>query len=66
MQEAAESGAALNFLDWAQEGVDGLEQIKYHIVSAWRIFFGQFGSLVPRLVGSILLGDRRGSCLLKM
>ena len=56
MPEATESGATLNFLDWAQEGVDGLERIKYHIVSAWRVFFGQFGSLVPRLVGSILLG----------
>ena len=33
MPEAAEGGAALNFLDWAQEGVGGLGQIWYHIVS---------------------------------
>ena len=66
MPEAAESGAALNLLDWAQEGVDGLERIKYYILSAWLIFFGQFGSLVPCLVGSILLGACGGSCFLKM
>ena len=66
MPEATESGAALNFLDWAQEGVDGLERITYHIVSDWRVFFGQFGSLVPCLVGSILLGACSGSCLLNM
>ena len=56
MAEATESGAALNFLDWAQEGVYGLERIKYHILSACRVFFGQSGSLVLSLVGSILLG----------
>ena len=49
----------LEFLDWDQEGVDGLERIKYHIVSAWRIFFrtiwvtsSLFGGL--NLVGSLL------------
>ena len=55
MPEATESGAALNFLDWDQEGVDGLERIKYHIVSACRVFFGQSGSLFLFLVGSLLL-----------
>ena len=51
MSEAAESGAALNFLYWAQEGVDSLERINYHILSASRVFFGKIGSLVSRLVG---------------
>ena len=66
MPEPTESGAALHFLDWSQEGVDGLKQIKYHIVSACRVFFGQSGSLFLCLVGSILLGDCGCSCLLKM
>ena len=66
MPEAAKSGAALNFLDWAQEGIDGLEQIYDHIVSVWRILFGQFGSQVARAVGSIFLGARRVSCLFGM
>ena len=59
MSEATESGTALIFFDWDQEGVDGLERIKYHIVSAWRIFFrtiwvtsSLFGGL--NLVGSLL------------
>ena len=63
MPEAAESGAALNFLDWAQEGVDGLERIYDHIVCIWRILFGQIGSLVAFAVGSTLFGARQGSCL---
>ena len=58
MTEAADSGAALILLGWAEEDVDGLERIKYRIVSAWQIFFGQFGSLGSLLVGSILLGAR--------
>ena len=32
----------------------------------WRILFGQFGSLVSRVVGLFVLGARRGSCLLKI
>ena len=64
--EAAESGVALNFLDWAQEGVDGLEQIRDHIVSVWLILFCQFVSRVARAVVSILLGARRVSCLFEM
>ena len=66
MPEAAESGAALNFLDWAQEGVDGLDRIWDHIVSVWRVLFVQFGSQVDRAVGSIFLGARRVSFLFEM
>ena len=66
MPETTESGAALNFLDWAQEGVDGLERIKYHIVSACQVCFSQSSSLLLCVVGSILLGSCCGSCLLKV
>ena len=66
MPEAAESGAALNFSDWAQEGVDGLKRIYDQIVCIWRILFGQIWSLVARDVGSTLLGARQGYCLDKM